>query len=54
MAVGKLSFIANLAPEASATPLNGGELAIYVAVDGRYAGAWELPALGVVPPRTLS
>ena len=39
VAVGKLSFIATLAPGAAATPLNGGELAIYVAVDGRYAGS---------------
>ena len=39
VAVGKLSFIAGLAPDAAATPLNGGELAIYVAVDGRYAGS---------------
>ena len=39
VSVGKLSFIADLAPDAAATPLNGGELAIYVAVDGRYAGS---------------
>ena len=37
--VGKLSFIADRAPEAAATPLEGGELAIYVAVDGRFAGS---------------
>ena len=37
--VGKQSFIANLAPETVASPLDGGELAIYIAVDGRFAGS---------------
>ncbi|TFB47398.1 heavy metal translocating P-type ATPase [Cryobacterium tagatosivorans] len=37
--VGKLSFVADRAPDAAATPLDGGELAIYVAVDGRFAGS---------------
>ncbi|MGC5076909.1 heavy metal translocating P-type ATPase [Agrococcus sp. DT81.2] len=39
VAVGKLSFIRELAPEATATELESGELAIYVALDGRFAGA---------------
>ncbi|MEO6201349.1 MAG: heavy metal translocating P-type ATPase [Cryobacterium sp.] len=39
VSVGKLSFIADAAPDAAATTLDGGELAIYVAVDGRYAGS---------------
>jgi heavy metal translocating P-type ATPase len=38
VAVGKLSFIRNRAPAAAATPLNGGELAIYLAIDGAFAG----------------
>jgi heavy metal translocating P-type ATPase len=37
--VGKLAFIADLAPDAAAGPLDGGEVAIYVAVDGRFAGS---------------
>ncbi|TFC11137.1 cadmium-translocating P-type ATPase [Cryobacterium algoritolerans] len=37
--VGKLSFIRDRAPDAVATPLDGGELAIYLAVDGRFAGS---------------
>ena len=39
VAVGKLAFIRGLAPSAGATPLRGGELAIYVAVDGLFAGS---------------
>jgi heavy metal translocating P-type ATPase len=38
VAVGKFSFVAERAPGTVATPLDGGELAIYVAVDGRFAG----------------
>ncbi|MFC5928238.1 cadmium-translocating P-type ATPase [Cryobacterium melibiosiphilum] len=38
VAVGKLSFIRDRAPAAVATALSGGELAIYLAVDGAYAG----------------
>jgi len=37
--VGKLSYIRDRAPDAAATTLEGGELAIYVAVDGRFAGS---------------
>ncbi|HSP51532.1 MAG TPA: HAD-IC family P-type ATPase, partial [Cryobacterium sp.] len=37
--VGKLSFIRDRAPDAVAAQLEGGELAIYLAVDGRFAGA---------------
>ncbi|MDY7528997.1 MULTISPECIES: heavy metal translocating P-type ATPase [unclassified Cryobacterium] len=37
--VGKLSFVAETAPAAVAAPLDGGELAIYVAVDGSFAGS---------------
>ncbi|MEO8849396.1 MAG: heavy metal translocating P-type ATPase [Casimicrobiaceae bacterium] len=37
--VGKLKFVASLAPGAHATPISSGELAVYVAVDGRFAGA---------------
>ncbi|TFC42761.1 cadmium-translocating P-type ATPase [Cryobacterium sp. TMT1-21] len=37
--VGKLSYVRDHAPEAVATPLDGGELAIYLAVDGRFAGS---------------
>ncbi len=37
--VGKLSYIRDRAPDAVATPLEGGELAIYLAVDGRFAGS---------------
>ncbi|WP_327017014.1 heavy metal translocating P-type ATPase [Cryobacterium sp. MP_3.1] len=36
--VGKLSFVAEHAPDAYPADLSGGELAIYLAVDGRYAG----------------
>ncbi|TFC53937.1 MULTISPECIES: heavy metal translocating P-type ATPase [unclassified Cryobacterium] len=36
--VGKLSFVAEHAPDAYPADLYGGELAIYLAVDGRYAG----------------
>lgn len=39
VAVGKLSFVAAMAPEARSTVIAPGELAIYVAIDGRYAGA---------------
>lgn len=38
VAVGKLRFIQNLAPNAHDAALDGGELAIYVAVDHRFAG----------------
>lgn len=37
--VGKLRFVAQHAPDAQATPIASGELAVYVAVDGRFAGA---------------
>ena len=37
--VGKLSFINDGAADATATHLAGGELAMYVAVDGRFAGS---------------
>ena len=37
--VGKLAFISDGAADATATHLAGGELAIYVAVDGRFAGS---------------
>jgi len=37
--VGKLSYVRDRAPDAVATPLDGGELAIYLAVDGRFAGS---------------
>jgi heavy metal translocating P-type ATPase len=36
--VGKLSFVAEHAPDAYPADLAGGELAIYLAVDGRFAG----------------
>ncbi|MGO4104268.1 heavy metal translocating P-type ATPase [Leifsonia sp. YAF41] len=39
VAVGKLSFIETRAPEARAARLVGGELAIYVSIDGRFAGS---------------
>lgn len=39
VAVGRLTFIARKAPDAAAAVLEGGELAIYVAVDGRFAGS---------------
>ncbi|MBW4042565.1 MAG: heavy metal translocating P-type ATPase [Acidobacteria bacterium] len=38
VAVGTLAFVRSIAPEATPTPITGGELAIYVAVDGRFAG----------------
>ncbi|SEM92170.1 heavy metal translocating P-type ATPase [Cryobacterium luteum] len=37
--VGKLTFITDEAADATATHLAGGELAMYVAVDGRFAGS---------------
>ncbi|MFF2275385.1 heavy metal translocating P-type ATPase [Agromyces sp. NPDC058126] len=37
--VGKFAFVQAQAPEASRTAIAPGELAVYVAVDGRYAGA---------------
>ncbi|MBO9578198.1 MAG: cadmium-translocating P-type ATPase [Microbacteriaceae bacterium] len=37
--VGKFSFVAEHAQDAARTPLEPGELAVYVAVDGRFAGA---------------
>ncbi len=37
--VGKLAFVAAAAADARATPITSGEMAVYVAVDGRYAGA---------------
>ncbi len=37
--VGKLAFVAAAAPEAQATPIASGEMAVYVAIDGRFAGA---------------
>ncbi|NUU06228.1 heavy metal translocating P-type ATPase [Leifsonia sp. C5G2] len=39
VAVGKLSFVRSLAPDARREPIAPGELAVYVAVDGVYAGA---------------
>lgn len=39
VAVGKLAFVRSHAPDARPSPISGGELAIYVGVDGRYAGA---------------
>ncbi len=39
VSVGTLGFIRTLVAGVEATPLAGGELAIYVAVDGRFAGA---------------
>ncbi|MBC7589542.1 MAG: HAD-IC family P-type ATPase [Salinibacterium sp.] len=39
VAVGTLAFVQSLAPDAVETSLIGGELAIYVAVDGRFAGS---------------
>ena len=36
--VGKLAFVAAAAPDARATQISGGEMAVYVAVDGRFAG----------------
>ena len=37
--VGKFAFVAEHAPDALRTPIAPGELAVYAAVDGRYAGA---------------
>jgi len=37
--VGKFGFVAEQAPDAARTAIAPGELAVYVAVDGRYAGA---------------
>jgi heavy metal translocating P-type ATPase len=37
--VGKFAFVANLAPDAARTEIGPGELAVYVAIDGRFAGA---------------
>lgn len=37
--VGKFSFVAGVAPDAVRTRVGPGQLAVYVAIDGRYAGA---------------
>ena len=37
--VGKLRFVAEHAPDAVATTIASGEMSVYVAVDGRFAGA---------------
>jgi heavy metal translocating P-type ATPase len=37
--VGKFAFVAEHAPDAVRTPIAPGELAVYAAIDGRYAGA---------------
>jgi heavy metal translocating P-type ATPase len=37
--VGKFSFIQTVAPDAQRAPIEAGELAVYVAIDGAYAGA---------------
>ncbi len=39
VAGGKLAFVAGLAPGATAAPIAPSQLAVYVAVDGRFAGA---------------
>lgn len=39
VAVGKLAFVRGLAPEATAAPIAPSQLAVYVAVDGRFAGS---------------
>jgi len=39
VAVGKLAFVQGLAPEATAAPIAPSQLAVYVAVDGRFAGS---------------
>lgn len=39
VSVGTLDFVRSIAPDASETSIVGGELAIYVAVDGRFAGS---------------
>lgn len=36
--VGKLAFVAAAAPDTRATQIKGGEMAVYVAVDGQFAG----------------
>ncbi len=37
--VGKFAFVARFAPEATRTEIGPGQLAVYAAIDGRYAGA---------------
>lgn len=37
--VGKLAFVMASAPDTRATPISSGEMAVYVAVDGQFAGA---------------
>jgi heavy metal translocating P-type ATPase len=37
--VGKYAFVAEAAPDAERTPIAPGELAVYAAIDGRFAGA---------------
>ncbi len=37
--VGKFRFVAEHAPDAYTTPIESGQLAVYVAVDGKFAGA---------------
>ena len=37
--VGKFAFVHEHAPDAERTTIAPGELAVYVAIDGRYAGA---------------
>src|SRR5690606_11285378 len=37
--VGKFTFVAQQAPDAERTTIGPGQLAVYVAIDGRYAGA---------------
>lgn len=37
--VGKFAFVANHAPDARRAAIGAGELAVYVAIDGRFAGA---------------
>ena len=37
--VGKFRFVAEHAPDAAPTPIVGGQLAVYIAVDGAFAGA---------------
>jgi heavy metal translocating P-type ATPase len=39
VAVGKLRFVQQFAPNAQAESADGGELVVYVAIDGEYAGA---------------
>lgn len=40
--VGKFGFVLDAAPKAEATKLNAGELAVYVSIDGAFAGALVL------------